>query len=311
MAEPLVSVVVATWNRSNVLRLALESLRGSTLRDWEACVVGDACTDDTGAVVAALGDPRIHFENLPENFGEQSWPNNVGCRRARGRYLAFLNHDDLYFPDHLETSVGLLEETGADLVFAAMALARPATPEELKAGRWEFRVGAPPGRRYEPYLNAPASTWVMRRELHEELGGWRPAVRCWGAPSQDFLFRAWKRGKDLRFKPRLTVLMVPSNKRSNVYLRREGHENQFFYEQMLHDPDFRRKLLERAAIRMAGADAKRSVRRDDRSRLYRLLYAPFLRLGWNPNALKHWQHYGWRRRSFINQLRRHRGLGDI
>lgn len=308
LADPLVSVVVATFNRSNVLRLALESLRGSTFTAWEARVVGDGCTDDTEEVVASLGDPRIHFENLPENFGEQSRPNNVGCQRARGRYIAFLNHDDLYFPDHLETGVSALERTGADLVFAATLQARRSTPEELEAGLWELRVGAPPGSRYEPYLNTPASGWLLRRELHEELGGWRPAVACWGPPSQDFLFRARKAGRDLRFVPRATVLRVPSNKRPDVYARREAYENEFFYEQMVRDPRFREKLLERAAIRLAGLDARRSVRRDDRSRSYRLLYPAFLRLGWSPNAIRHWRRYGWRKRALIEQLRRRRGL---
>ena len=88
---------------------AIASVRRSTITDWELIVVGDHCTDDTEAVVAGFADPRITWVNLPENAGEQSGPNNEGIRRARGRYLAFLNHDDLYFPDHLATSIACCE----------------------------------------------------------------------------------------------------------------------------------------------------------------------------------------------------------
>ncbi len=99
---PAVSVLTATYNRSNVLRFAVESVRRQTLSDWEMWVVGDACTDDTADMIREIGDPRIRFVNLPHNAGDQSGPNNEAVRLARGRFLAYLNHDDLWFPDHLE-----------------------------------------------------------------------------------------------------------------------------------------------------------------------------------------------------------------
>ena len=77
-ANSLVSVIIATFNRSNVLKIALQTLRWQTYEHWEAWVIGDCCTDDTEAVVASFNDDRIHFYNLPENFGEQSGPNNEG-----------------------------------------------------------------------------------------------------------------------------------------------------------------------------------------------------------------------------------------
>ena len=73
MAErpPLVSVVTATYNRSHVLRAAITALRRQTLADWEQIIVGDACSDDTGRVIASFADPRLRFVNLERN-----------CRRA-------------------------------------------------------------------------------------------------------------------------------------------------------------------------------------------------------------------------------------
>jgi glycosyltransferase involved in cell wall biosynthesis len=160
--SPLVSIVTATYNRSNVLALTLASVRWQTFRDWELWVVGDACTDDTERVVAAFGDARIHFVNLEQNVGEQSGPNNEGFRRSRGRYIAYLNHDDFWLPDHLETALRGIEETGADLVFALVDQVAHEGPNRL--------VGATPTGRYEPYI-CSFSSWFAARIV--ERWSWR------------------------------------------------------------------------------------------------------------------------------------------
>src|SRR5687768_2420846 len=85
-SAPLVSVVIATYNRARVLAHAIESVRRSSLTDWELLVVGDHCTDETSEVVASFSDERITYINLPYNVGEQSGPHNEGISRARGRY---------------------------------------------------------------------------------------------------------------------------------------------------------------------------------------------------------------------------------
>ena len=92
---PLVSVVVATFNSRLTLACALDSVRRQSHQDFEVWVVGDACTDGSDTIVAALGDPRFHWTNLPWNSGSQAGPNNEGLRRARGRFVAYLGHDDL------------------------------------------------------------------------------------------------------------------------------------------------------------------------------------------------------------------------
>src|SRR5687768_2452137 len=100
---------MATYNRSNLLPLVIHTVLWQTFTDWELLVIGDACTDDTEAVVNSIGDPRIHFFNLPDNCGDQSGPNNEGMRRARGKFVAFLNHDDFWMPEHLANAVARLD----------------------------------------------------------------------------------------------------------------------------------------------------------------------------------------------------------
>src|SRR3712207_3932020 len=109
MRSPRVSVITATYNWSNVLRHAIESARWQTFADFEMLVVGDGCTDDSGAVVASFGDPRLRWHNLEANHGHQSAPNNAGLAMARGEFIAYLGHDDVWFPTHLAALVSALD----------------------------------------------------------------------------------------------------------------------------------------------------------------------------------------------------------
>jgi hypothetical protein len=233
--QPVVSVITATYNRSNVLRFAVESVRRQTLSDWEMWIVGDACTDDTADVIREIGDPRVQFFNLPQNCGDQSGPNNEAVLRARGCYLAYLNHDDLWFPDHLETAVRTLNETGADLVWPLIV--KMDTQGVFTSGDLN------PERRYEPHLSVPASFWVMRRELAGEVGPWHHHRQCHATPSQDWLFRARVLNKDLRSIPHLTAIALPSGGRPGGYAKREYLENQTVFECIQGDDRYREKVL--------------------------------------------------------------------
>jgi len=67
-----VTVLLPTYNWSNVLRYAIASVLRQTFTDFELLVIGDGCTDDSEAVTAEAGDPRVRWINLPANSGHQS-----------------------------------------------------------------------------------------------------------------------------------------------------------------------------------------------------------------------------------------------
>ena len=75
---PRVTVITPTYNWSSVLPYSVGSALRQTFTDFEVLVVGDGCTDDSGAVVEAFGDERVRWINLPANTGHQSEPNNEG-----------------------------------------------------------------------------------------------------------------------------------------------------------------------------------------------------------------------------------------
>ncbi len=249
--SPTVTVITATYNNSATLRLALRSLLRQDFGDFEAWVVGDACTDDSAEVVAAFADPRLHWLNLPSNVGSQEGPNNEGLRRARGEYVAYLGHDDLWLPWHLSELVAFARARQADLVHPLSAV---LAPEGLVV------VGGPPGRRrsYEDHFVFPSS-WLHRRALREEVGLWRAADELGTGVDMDYLRRTHRAGKKIAFLEQLSVLKFPSAY-WRMYALDSGPPQLPFLRALEEDPEalHRRLLLEIAAAFARHAATRRS-----------------------------------------------------
>lgn len=296
---PLVSVVTATYNRSHVLRTAIASLRRQTLTDWEQIIVGDACSDDTERVVAAFADPRLRFVNLNENVGEQSGPNNEGIRRARGRYIAFLNHDDLWLPDHLESLVKVIEARQADLAYARGISVLPDGSRRL--------LGAAPGGVYLPIADVHASLWLCRRDLFADVGPWRHSRSCWAVPSQDWLIRAWRLGKKIVASDRITVVAVHASYYRDCFRETRSAVHDALWQRLLGEAHFIEN--EATAAALEALEKEKSLRLGPhlaglgRALAYRLLLA--LRI---PPILAKYRLRSWRRGAYIDRIRRRRGL---
>lgn len=98
--SPVVSVIIPTYNHAHFLPDALRSLCAQTYTDWEAVVINNFSEDDTVAVVESFGDSRIRLENLRNN-GVIGASRNYGISKAHGKYLAFLDSDDSWYPEKL------------------------------------------------------------------------------------------------------------------------------------------------------------------------------------------------------------------
>lgn len=106
---PHISVLMPTFRHAPFIWRALESLRAQTLTDWELIIVDDGSPDDTAQRVAAFGpDERIRYHRLERNGGLGA-ALNTATARARGRYLAYLPSDDLFYADHLARLAALLD----------------------------------------------------------------------------------------------------------------------------------------------------------------------------------------------------------
>jgi glycosyltransferase involved in cell wall biosynthesis len=103
--EPVVSIVLPTYNRADVIGRAIDSVRAQSFPDWELLVVDDGSTDGTAEVVAGI-DERVRLLRQPN--GGTYVARNHGLAQARGRYLTFLDSDDAWLPHFLELCVGFL-----------------------------------------------------------------------------------------------------------------------------------------------------------------------------------------------------------
>lgn len=232
MKSPRVSVITATYNWSSVLRYAIQSVLWQDFQDFEMLVIGDGCTDDTAEVVASFDDPRLHWHNLPENSGSQSVPNNAGIERARGEYVAYLGHEDLWLPDHLSRLVAVMEGTDADVGYTVLELIGPPGTE------FQAVTGMSESGGYEFGMLVPPSSVMHRRAMASDIGGWKDYRTIVEPPDREFLNRAWAAGKRFVSVPKLTVCKFPSAWRRNSYRERRSDEQAAYAARIAAEPDF-------------------------------------------------------------------------
>ncbi len=223
---PRVTIVMATYNRSNVLPYSIGSALLQTFGDFELLVVGDGCTDDTAAVVAAIDDPRVRFIGLPENSGHQSAPNNEGLRQARGAIVAYLGHDDLWLPHHLACVVSAIDG-GADLAYCAALFIGPGD------GR---RALAPERAAYRRGDWIPPSTLAHRRASTDRVGGWRDHRTLVIDPEAELIARFSTGGLRIELVPRLSVLKFPAAWQKGVYRARPDDQQREWSERAAREP---------------------------------------------------------------------------
>lgn len=96
METPLFTVVTVTYNSARWVRLAIESVLNSDFRDFEYIIADDCSTDDTWSIILEYKDPRIRAWRNEKNIGEYPNRNNT-IRQARGRYLLFIDGDDILY----------------------------------------------------------------------------------------------------------------------------------------------------------------------------------------------------------------------
>lgn len=200
---PLVSVIVPTYNSRATLACALDSIRRQDCTDFEVWVVGDACTDGSEEVVDALKDPRFRWVNRATNSGSSSPGYREGLRRARGRYVAYLGHDDLWFPWHLSSLLKQIAGDGTALVHGLCAILGPGGAVQV--------AGPPPGQgaSYRGHF-MPPSSWLHERALPDKVGGWRDAEVLAQSVDIDLLQRIVASGGRISCSLRLSALKWPS-----------------------------------------------------------------------------------------------------
>lgn len=178
-AAPKVSIVTSTYNRSAVLRRAIESVRAQHgFDDWEMCIVGDCTPDDSEAVVASLGDPRLRFYNLPVKSPPRAHgaiaKNHAVFQMARAPYIAYLDDDDEYRPDFLRIMMAAIgKHSECPLVYCRARYLDRKTGRRIQGN--PFHGALKWSRENLMRYNFLVSNGVIHaRALLDEVGGWNP-----------------------------------------------------------------------------------------------------------------------------------------
>ena len=142
-SPPLVTVLVPAFNAARYIDETLESARTQTISDLEILVIDDGSKDETSDLIRRWQEKDLRIRLISQANGGVSSARNRGLREAKGRYIAFLDSDDLWSPDKLEAQLNVFDQTSAGLVHTCVedmdANGQPCPPAE-PWGRAEGRV---------------------------------------------------------------------------------------------------------------------------------------------------------------------------
>ena len=111
MEKGLVSIIMPSYNTAPYIRATIQSVLDQTYQNWELIIVDDCSTDNTDEVVAFIKDDRIRYFHNEKNSGA-AVSRNSALREAKGRWIAFLDSDDLWMPEKLEKQISFMEKNG-------------------------------------------------------------------------------------------------------------------------------------------------------------------------------------------------------
>ena len=195
MRNSLVSVVTATHNRHEGLVRCIKSVRAQTYPNVEHVVVADGPDAELRTIIPRNGVTRLielgrNWHTFTDHPSYGAAARLVGTMCARGAYIAYLDDDDAYLPDHVESLVRLIEKEGVDLAYSQMA--------SIQSGHKIAEIGDP-----TPRYGVVGTPMVLHKAELLRVANWdvnHGYGEDWG------LFQKWiDAGATYAFLPRVTV----------------------------------------------------------------------------------------------------------
>ncbi|MFN7119866.1 MAG: glycosyltransferase family 2 protein [Saprospiraceae bacterium] len=157
----IISCIIPTYNRAPLLQEAIESTLAQTYPHWELIVVDDGSTDHTEALVKqyAQQDSRIRYFQNPKKGGSSA--RNYGIRMAQGRYIAFLDDDDVHLPHRFISQLKAIHHSGKGFIVSGYQMRDRATNKLISEHKLELKAAA---------AGFP-SRWLLRKDLLESVNG--------------------------------------------------------------------------------------------------------------------------------------------
>ena len=186
--NPVVSVVIPTYNNAHYIGQALQSVLDQSYSFLEAIIIDNHSTDNTDEVVARFTDPRITYLKIHNN-GVIASSRNAGIEAAKGEWIAFLDSDDRWTTDKLQECLGVINEK-VDLIYHDMKIVSdsPRYFRQKKIESWQ--VNSPVLIDLMVRGNAIATSSVLvRTKLIKQIGGMNESPEMVAAED----YNAWLR----------------------------------------------------------------------------------------------------------------------
>ena len=110
--DDLISIIMPSFNTGKYITETIESVLAQSYKNWELIIVDDCSSDNTDEIVSTyLSDNRIHYLKNEKNSGA-AFSRNIALRKAKGKWIAFLDSDDLWMPEKLEKQLSFMKSNG-------------------------------------------------------------------------------------------------------------------------------------------------------------------------------------------------------
>lgn len=193
---PLISVIIPTYNRKELLERAVRSVLSQTYRNIELIVVDDASTDSTKEMIEAIQDERVRYIRHESNLGAAA-ARNTGIRDAQGDYIAFQDSDDDWMPKKIEKQMGIFLDSSPEtgVVYCGFFRQRNGKKTRIPSKKITQKEGDIFQSLLLGYYLVGTPSVIIKKEVFERVGMFNedyPALEEWDLwlrISQDYRFQ--------------------------------------------------------------------------------------------------------------------------
>lgn len=141
MNEPLVSIITPVYNAEKFLSETIKSVKGQTYKNWELLLVDDCSKDNSAKIIKEFNrsDDRIKYIKLEKNSGA-SVSRNTGIKNAKGRFIAFVDSDDLWEPEKLKIQINYMLKHNYGFTFTSYRYMKENGVKTNKVAKAPFKI---------------------------------------------------------------------------------------------------------------------------------------------------------------------------
>lgn len=209
--------MISTYNSPEKLRVALRSVALQTHPVDEIIVVGDCCSRETGEMLGDLKLPNLRYINLSVRCGEQAIPNAIGTLASTSKYVAYLNHDDLWLPWHISMALEGVSQRHKSWFVGSAAFCESEVDESSETAP-VFELRSDPLRtivnsfsKTYIYLE-PNSSWLIERDKVLAANNWTPAWKIGRTPVAELALKLWRYNGEPAFCNSVSVAKIKGDR---------------------------------------------------------------------------------------------------